>query len=547
MNELPETKIDRRQFRALFRVALKTDLRGATNPMNTGGAKRFRIPPIFGVLLIYAFTGAMLAGMSFFMKNPFNAACLVFTTMAMLLALTVLLEFSSLILSPDDYQIVAPRPIGSKTFFAVKLVHLLAYVNTLGLFIYLPPAVSASFANHNFWLLLSFFAAGLLFATTVGMAFVVFYALILKIVNRESMQRILGYSQLVMISLFYFGYFAVPRLIGREALAQVGSYSSPWIYLVPSAWFAAIAKLPAGNLTLFDAGAGLLAILLCCLAFRAGMSHLSLGYAQTLSNIVSQQDEAAFAGEKGIFARFIRTVSSGEDRAVWRLIYKQFKYDNRFKTSILTVLPLTALYAYLGISDGGTVADPFRASLAAGPMKATFLLYISAALLPFMVAMGTINSESYRAAWIFYTSPSDRTRMVLSSARFALVFFCVPYTLILLGLFAWFFGSFVHAFLHCLIIYALLMILTKVMVLFHPRFPFSRTVKKGQNLVALMVITWIVIALMLVPMMVVSNFGYGGYVGYLVFLFCALAVNSVIYRVIKRTVPGRVKKLEFEL
>jgi hypothetical protein len=545
MIELSELKIDWHQVKTLIRAALKTDMRGSSNPMNAAANKSTKFPPILGVILIKGIIGLGLAAYTAMVKDPFMSSFLVYAAMAVFLSITILLEFSNLILSPDEYRIIAPLPIGSKTFFVTKLIHLLAYVNILGSVIYLPSAITVSVVNQNLFLFFSFFLAGLLAATTIGMAFVVLYTLILKIIHRETMQRVAGYAQLILITLFYFGYFASFRMFNKASLVFLQKFDSIWLYLAPPAWFSAIAKLPAG-ITAIDLCASFTGIVVLFIFFRAGVSRLSMDYAQTLSATVAQQQgQLKSRQKKGIIAGFTLAVSNYEDRAVWKLIRKQFKYDNRFKMSILTIIPLTAFYVYMGIAGGKSMADPFTISFVKNAGPPNFLLYIAVAILPFMITINTSFSESYQSAWIFFTSPADRSRIVLSSSRFALYYFCLPFTILLVFLFTWFFGDFFHALLHSLFIFVIIMILTKVMVLIYPRIPFSQAQKKGQLSATFFLMMFVALPAAMIPMIVVSTIGYGGYKGYAVYLVIALIINFVFHFILKKTIPRRVAKLEF--
>lgn len=542
--ELSESKIDWHQVKALLRAAIKTDLRGSSNPMNTNRARSSRIPPIVGLMIFKGFIALGLAGFAFALKNPFMASFLVLTIMMVFMSLTILLEFSNLILSPDEYRIVSHLPIGSKTFFISKLIHLLVYVNVLASILYIPSAVTVSIAGHNFYLFFSFITAGLLAATTTGMAFVVLYTMLLKIINREAMQRVAGYAQLVLISLVYFCWFALPRLFSKNAFGMLKDFDASWIYLAPPAWFGALAKLPAGGITAYDIYASLAGIIVLLIFFRAGLSRLSLGYAQTLSSTVAQQDKMYQKKKQGLISKLTLAISNSEDRAVWKLIQKQFKYDNRFKMSILTIIPLTAFYVYMGISSGKTIADPFVISFHTHTGGPNILLYMAVAMLPFMITINTAFSDSYQSAWVFFTSPADRTRIVLSSARFALYYFCFPFTILLLFLFSWFFKNYFHALLHCILIFVILMIMTKVMVLLYPRIPFSQIYKKGSSSVSF-IMMFIVLIVVTIPMVVISTIGYGGYRGYGIYLVIALIINFVFQIILKKEIPGRVEKLEF--
>lgn len=545
MSAPAETNIDRRQLKALLGAAWKTDLRGSGNPMDPSGGGSGKVPPIVAVMLVKLFIGLGLGGMVFLIREPFTAAFLVFSTMMVFLAMTVLLEFSNLILRPDEYPIIAALPVGSKTFFAAKMVHLLAYVNALGSLIYLPPAVACAVANRNPLLLPGFLLAGALAATAMGLSFVLLYALLLRIVDREAMQRVLGYVNMALTLVVYLGYFVAPRMIERDSLTFFREFRSDWIYLAPPAWFAAIVDLAAGQITPKGLWASLAALAALAAAWRAGMSKLSLEYAGTLADTVGRDEPRRKAGGDGWASRLLRAVASSEDRAVWTLIRKQFQYDNRFKMSILSILPLTALYVFLAVSEGRMTPDPFLAPPGDAAAGGYSLLYIAAALFPYMITLGTVNSDSYRGAWVFYASPADRTRIIISPARYALIWFCLPFTLLLAGIFTWYFGSAVHAVLHCLVIYSILMIQTRILTLLYPRVPFSQPPKTGQRTLHIFVLVILSIIVMCVPMGIVTAVGYGGYAGYATWLAAAIVINGVLSRIVRRTIPRRAAGMEF--
>jgi len=545
MTDLSESKVDLLQLKTLLRTAWKTDLRNSGNPMNPSANRSRGLPPLLAVMMVKLFIGIGLAVLTFFIRDPFMSSFLVVSTMVVFLAMTVMLEFSNLILNPEDYKIMAVQPVSSKTFFAAKVIHLLAYVNTLAFLLYFPSAVTGAAANSNILLFPAFIAAGVLSASAIGLSFVLVYTLLLRIASREVMLRVLGYFNMTFTLMVYLGYFIAPKMLGKESLLLVREFKSGWIYLAPPAWFAAIVQLFTDQASAKDLGAAILALIVLYAVYRTGVSRLSLGYAQTLAEIVEQKESKKNKRRKGVFSGIFRAVTSGEDRAVWTLIRKQFKYDNRFKMSILGIIPLMAIYVFIGISEGETVPDPFLASLGDGRTGGNYLLYIAAAMFPYMITFGTVNSDSYRSAWVFYISPADRTRIILSSARFALVWFCLPFTLVLTGVFTWYFRNPVHAVLHCLVVYLILTVQTKIMVLLYPRIPFSQPAKTGQLSMSVMIMVFISIPVMCVPMVIISMVGYGGYMGYVIWTGGLFAVNFALFRIVNRVIPERARKMEF--
>ena len=173
-----------------------------------------------------------------------------------------------------------------------------------------------------------------------------------------------------------------------------------------------------------------------------------------------------------------------------------------------------------------------------------FMLYMAVAMLAFLVTINTSFSESYKSAWVFFASPADSTRIVLSSARFAVTYFCFPFTILLAGLITWLFGDYIHALLHSLFLFALLMILTKLMVLIYPRIPFSQTQKAGQSTAIFFLMMLVALPIAMVPMIIVSTIGYGGYRGYTIYLVTALILNFALHWILKKTIPKRIAKLE---
>jgi hypothetical protein len=212
--------------------------------------------------------------------------------------------------------------------------------------------------------------------------------------------------------------------------------------------------------------------------------------------------------------------------------------------SILTIIPLTGFYVYMSISSGKTIADPFVTSPGSNAGGPGFLIYMAVAMLPFILTVNTAFSDSYLSAWVFFASPADRTRIVLSSARFALFYFCLPFTVLLVFLFSWLFKNYIHALLHCILIFVVLMILTKVMVLIYPRIPFSQMYKKGEVSITFVMMA-IVLVFVTIPMTVISSIGYGGYAGYSIYMIAALIINLVIHVILKKNIPGRVNRIEF--
>jgi ABC-2 type transport system permease protein len=542
--------IDKRQLKALLKASLKTDLRSSSSRFGGERKSPLGIPPIAFVLLMYFMMSLGLTMVAIGAQDVFLGAFFVIAMQMVFIAITILLEFSNLILSPDDFPILAPHPVNSRTFFVAKMLHLGIYVTLLVISLGLIPAVVAAIKYKDVLLGPVMFLASWSSGIATALFFAVFYTLMLRLGNRERMHRYLSYLQLLMMFFIYGGYQFLPD-VGRRMLALTKSgFDLSYLYLAPPGWFAAWPAFLTGSISPAQVWAAIAGVVSMAVMYFLGISRLSIGYAQTLNETVEQQQSKSESkrevrGSSGIFNTLIQWFSAPEDRVVWQLMRKQFKYDNRYKLSVLMIIPLTLLYVYMGLKDGQVLADPFNVTTAVVRGGSNFTVYMVLAFIPSMVIFGSAYSASYQAAWIYYTSPADRTRLVLASNRFATIFFCIPYLVFMCALMTYFFDSILHAILHCIVLFLVLLVLVDLIALIAPRIPFSLPMKSGQRTGAMMITMFIPMIIVLVGMQILSHVGYGGVIGYGTIVFVLILIVLLLSHLQRRLIPRRLAKIEF--
>ena len=545
VSQFDHDRVDKRQLKTLLKIAYKTDLRGSNNPFRGYGQKQSNFPPILGLIVMKLFLGLLLSAIMWKLDSPFFGAMTVNIAALVFISLTILLEFSNLIISPDDYPIISPHPVNSKTFFFAKAIHFVVYVTILATAIIIIPSVVAAVRFHTWWLAPVIFVSSWGMAMAASLFFILFYTIVLKVINRDRMQRLLGYAQLVFVTVIYAGYIVLPRMIEKVTTIDVTSVDVLWIYFTPPAWFAAWPALSTGDTRLEVIIAAITGIVALTVMARISVSRLSMEYAVTLNNTVEQMEKSQVAAPKSFFARLVESTSSSEDRAVWKLIRAQFKYDNRFKMTVLSILPLTIFYIFMGLQDGGKLIDPFIGSLEDSSGSRNYLLYVAVGMLPFMIIMGTAYSPSAAASWVFFASPANKTNLVMSAARFTVVYFCIPYLLLLTGILGYFFGNYLHGFLHCFILFLMLLTLVRVFVLLMPNLPFSIPVRAGQRGVLMAFMFLIPTVFIVVPMVIITKLSYGGVIGYSLIAAGLILIWMLFGWIMRRSIPKRVNKLEY--
>ncbi len=536
--------LDRHQLRQIVRTNFKIDWRGASNPFDSMRTRRGRLSPLIIVLGINVFFSVLIGVGFLIMPTFFDGLVIGGIGALVLVSLQVLIEFSQILISPEDYHVIAPHPVSSKTFYTAKLVHLLIYVSMLAGSISIVPAVFAAFAEKSifappvviihFWLV-SVFACVLM---------MVFFTLVLRTVNRRKMERMMSYLQVGLIFILYTGFYILPSKL-RAILSGVDVAHDPWMAALPTYWFAAPVKLVTHG---FDATTFLLMLLGFGLLIGLGklaLSYLSLSYAQSLTGSAGTETVRTRSIPKPV-RRLWNRITAPETRAVARLAWAQFKHDNAFRIQVLWIVPITIFALLYGYVKDMQVIDPL-ATIRPDNVDGGggMLLGLLAIMAPLMVHVAMVQTKTWRAAWVFHALPVDRVRLVLASKRVVLLIAFGPIGLFLTVVYSYLFDSILHGVMHAIFVGALTALGLSLIGLVSVRAPFATEKAYGSFTAESLVVftaAWIVMG---VPIGIVGELGYGGYLGWSIFVASALLLAAVLSYLQKARIRAKVREWEF--
>jgi hypothetical protein len=466
---------DKHQFFQLVKVALILDLRSSQGLQYGNVTQKF--PQSLGLLLFYFLVSIGLAVAAYVIPSAFTSILMVTSMVMAFVAVNVLIEFGAIILSPDDFQILSPLPISSKTIFYAKTTNLLIYSWAVTTSLALLPTISlaAKFGTPGVPVL--FYLSQVFAGCSVAMFIAFVYAGMLKVVSAEKLSSILSYVQMLLGFVVWFGYMIVSRTLGAK-LATLGDLTEWWIFAFPPAWYASftgLAGIISGTNWIWSLCVGIIGTLT---AFMAGSKYLSSGYQSSISkaSVAQPAHKVRAAGKRKRDVGWLSGWFRPEDLSIGKLIWAHFKYDNRFKMTILSLVPLSAIYIFLAASEG--IADPFVNKVHGGD---GVMIFIPAALLPVMIASSLVYSSSHKASWIFFATPAKLTDVIFAGLRFVHFAFVIPYTILYAVALGFIYGSFSHSILLCLIIYLLIMTQLRIAFAFMGNVPFSLPPKKGQQ------------------------------------------------------------------
>jgi hypothetical protein len=464
--------IDPVQWRALVGAALKADVRRTGRALDLSGRSHGKAA-LAGTLVMLALMGGVTGAFIGVANDLFLSSTFFLFILAFVIASSLLVEYQAVVLSPADYRQLSFQPVTSQTFLAARLTSVLVYTLAMTAAFSLVPTIVFALARGGGLVVA---ATGLAAATAETLVVVLcvigMYVTVLKLVPAARLTRALSYLQLVFSFGVYGSYMIVPHVLGDSALQGAALPRGPWTLLNPSSWFAGWIALASGERTAFMAGAAALSIVALAASAWIVAGRLSLDYAERLAEMGTSGEGQDAAPHRPLTAGWL--FANAEARAVSVLVRAHFRYDNRFRLTVLSIVPLTLVYLFSGFNTGGI--DPFR-----GARQGHTLVYMAVMMFPPMLRGALTQSDAYRAAWIFHGTPADKRALVLALRSVVVVSFLLPYLLFLGAIYVTIIGKAWQVLLHVGLLGLLSHLLLVFDLLLNPEVPFSRPVDRGSR------------------------------------------------------------------
>jgi hypothetical protein len=537
---LKTLNVDPLQWRALVRASYILLKR---NPASIKGPRTGRTSRATGVvvmLVFYLMLGILFAFVPWGNNDPSIAASMVLIPTSFFIASIILLEFGATIISPEDFAVLSVQPVSSRTYFAARISMIIFLTLLFGAVLNLPSAVSFTIRRGPLEGLVWMIAASAN-ALATGMGMILLYAAAIRVIPYRRLMTFMAYLQM-SISLLIYGGFGLLSSRMAGFTTGIGTDFPLWWYFLPPVWFASFTALAAGIWTPEHMILALCALLLLGVLLPAGASKISLSYAESISRAAVLES----VQRPGVrLRRLVSLLKRPEDRAIATLIARQFRYDIKFKMSVLGIIPLTALYIYQGLHGGGRFYDPFRQGLDIRGMAGSSLLYIAIILFPGILKEEIGRSDNFQAAWVFFTTPADRATLVLAVKRVLTVYFLIPYLILLGFVFYYFFRDLQHVVMHEVVILLASQFLLQIAFLVSPRLPFSAPRGVGERIGLTTFVVLLGPFLLLAMLAFFSRFFYINGISYLVGTASLGLLVAIVERLLRLRVSRKVAGLEF--
>jgi ABC-2 type transport system permease protein len=412
------------QVEILLRTKLTLDFRNAPSAFQTSGRKKQTLMTQF---FFYAIYGLLLAAVVYSLNDLLLGLSIFFSVMVVLLAMTIISEFTTVIFDTRDNYILLPRPVNNRTLLLSRLLHIQFYMGYIALALSLFTAVVVAIKFHAIPLLLFLLSVGL--STWLTLIFTTFvYFMISKVVEGEKFKDIVTYAQVIMGILIFAGYQLLPRIMDANLLNNAVMKIHWWTYLFPPSWLAALVK--AGEyhgITTQVLLLGSLAVILPVSGAVLLIRFMSKGFENILGEAsVESTAQVSKNSARGSVITSLRNFFcvSETEMGGWNLAVATTKRDRKFKQSVYPYFGIMFVFAIVILKPD---INDLWASLHAmnGFNKFFFITIIGFAgstavsQLPY--------TDTPEAAWIYTALPLQEHSHILSGAvKSMLVRFFLP-------------------------------------------------------------------------------------------------------------------------
>lgn len=384
-------------------------------------------------LWLYAFMGLILTPFVLMNQNYMFQMSTCFAILMFLAMMSMISDFSSVLLDVRDISIIATKPVPARTLSFARAIHITMYLSMLTGTL-AAPGLIAALLRHGFVFFLLFLFMVILMDMFVLVFTALLYLIILNAFDGERLKDIINYVQITLSIVMIVGY----QLVGRsfELLnLHVAFHAAWWQVIVPPIWFgAAFTWLQSPQ-----QGAAVVVLSILSVVVPSVLFGIYIRLMPTFERRLEKLASSTKQRERQ--SRLIPFVSrllctSQEEQTFFQFSSWMMGKERDFKLKV---------YPSLGIA----LVFPFIFMLNPAFAGGRHLLYFGRGYL-FIYAIGLVvptflmmlkHSSQYKAAWIYEVTPVARLSSVYrGTVKAALVRLFLPIYLIDGGVFTLIFG-----------------------------------------------------------------------------------------------------------
>ena len=405
--------IDYNQLRTIVSIKLTMDNRRHI----VAFAKRKKKEPtnsFRSTFLIYLFMSLFTALMLFNYSSFTLAGIIFFTYIMMMIGMTLITDFSSVLLDTSDNTIILPRPVDSRTLFFSRIVHISIYLGQLAAGLTLIPLLVIVYKYSVVFSIVFLIAIilAIIFSLIVTLAA---YLVIMRFTSEERLKNMINYLQIGMTMFLVGGYQLGPRLMAQ--LEYQNFEINRWSLIIPPAWMTGMMEAIQSNrwdglhltLTAFS-------FLIPVGGSYVVLKYLTPSFSKKLSRMDGSNETQTSKENKRspVFMIASRVTRSTVERSAFDLVYNILGRDRKIKLKIYPTFGYALVFALVFLITGQRNVNNVMEDLG-NSQYFVFLIYVV-----FMVLQVAVHEISYaddhKASWMFFAAPIEKPGEILTGS-----------------------------------------------------------------------------------------------------------------------------------
>ncbi|GAA0179617.1 hypothetical protein SH2C18_24560 [Clostridium sediminicola] len=391
----------------------------------------------------YAFLGLFIGLPIFLPIEIIPKMNLVLGVLIFMITLTMISDFSYVLLDIRDLNILYPRPIDKKVISAARTTHIIIYL----ICIIIPMSAFIlvfGFINHGVIFLFVMLIELLFISIFTVFLTAILYYLILHFFDGEKLKDIINNFQILLSIFMIVGYQLAIRVFDFTEITD--SFKIKWYtYLLPSSWFAT----PFG--IILEQNSRLEFIILGALAFIVPLgfliiynSFLGKDFEQNLIKLNNNTDKASkLYFLKSKFQRNIANFicSDNIEASFYKFAFSMFSKDRQLKLHIYPNITMAIVFPYLMLFTSLDHELSLSQNLSKVSQGNHFLNLYFYTLMISSVIYSISYSEKFKGAWIYKVLPIKDYKSIHKGAYKSFVLIIIVPTFVITILIFLIFGG----------------------------------------------------------------------------------------------------------
>lgn len=391
--------------------------------------------------IMYMIIGLMFMVILILIPDRYLALSIMLLCFTSMLSITLVSDFSPILLDTRDQYIIMPKPVSDRTVALSRITFIAIKLFNQIIALCLPVVVYVSFnwdITGIFLLILQ-----LLLSTLIALVFVNgFYMISIKYLPIQKFKDIIAYIQIGLSLVIFLAYYLGPNLIQTIVESQLTIEQLKFLWIFPSTWIASFQSLLQGDHSLQSTIFSLLGLVVPFFGVYACTKLFSKGFNAKIAALasgdtpLSETDQAISHTNTG--RPFYKKLGAGvcssplEEAGfsiVWLISAKTREFKQQLYPS-LAYLPIYFIFLFLQTGEG----LPFVEKLTKLRESGLYIIMFYLSLLTILTVFQLITqSNKYKAAWIYYVAPMNCPGQFMTGVlKACLIKYVLPFNLLFL-------------------------------------------------------------------------------------------------------------------